>query len=96
MSNRLVRDLAAGKTPMYASAPDQGLSPAEAARVLGVSRQFVDRAIATGKIAHSHKPGSSHRLIAVSELDRFAAERVRRRDSVNQAIDALREGGLEY
>ena len=96
LSNRLLRDLAAGKTPVYASEPDEGLTPAEAARMLGVSRQFVDRMIATGKLACTNKPRSTHRVVAVTDVERFAAERARRRDGVNRAIDALRDGGLEY
>ena len=96
LSNRLLRDLAAGKTPVYASGPDQGVTPAEAARVLGVSRQFVDRMIAAGKLACTNKPGSSHRLVALADVERFAVERARRRDGVSRAIDALVEGGAEY
>lgn len=96
LSNRLVRDLAAGKTPVYSSDSDEGLSPAQAARVLGVSRQFVDRMIAVGKIRCTHKPGSSHRLVSVGEVERFSMERSRRSDGVAAAIDALRDGGLEY
>jgi excisionase family DNA binding protein len=92
----LLRDLACGKTPVYASEPDQGLSPAEAARLLGVSRQFVDRMISAGKLECSNKPGSTHRLIAVADVERFAVERARRREGVNRALDVLREGGLDY
>jgi hypothetical protein len=34
-SSQLIRDLASGQTPAYSCDPNQGLSPAQAAKVLG-------------------------------------------------------------
>ena len=95
MTNQLVRDLAAGKSPVYVSSADAGVTPAEAARVLGVSRQFVDRMIAAGRLSATRKPGSSHRLVSVSDLERLATQRLQRRDGVARAVDAIR-GDLPY
>ena len=95
MANQLVRDLAAGKSPVYVSGADAGVTPAEAARVLGVSRQFVDRMIAAGQLNAIRKPGSSHRLVPLSDLERVATQRLQRRDCVARAVDAIR-GGLPY
>jgi len=34
-----------------------------------VSRQFVARLIADGKLTHRHKPGSKHRIISITEIN---------------------------
>lgn len=44
-------------------AAEAGVSPADAATLLGVSRQFVNRLIADGNLTHRYKPGSKHRII---------------------------------
>ena len=71
-------------------------SPAEAARILDVSRQYVDRLLADGRLPFGHKPGSTHRTIRVVDVERLAAERSRRRASTDAAITALIDGGLDY
>ncbi len=81
---------------MYASSGEEGISPQNAANLLGVSRQFVDRLIAGGRLACEHKPGSTHRLIALSEVARFLAERDQRAVGARRAVDALLAGGLDY
>jgi excisionase family DNA binding protein len=95
VAERLVRDIAAGRHPVYVTAEDD-VSPAEAARILGVSRQFVDRLLASGRLAFAHKPGSTHRTIRVAAIEQFANERNRRRTNTDKAIDALLDGGMEY
>jgi excisionase family DNA binding protein len=95
VAERVVRDIAAGRHPVYVTAEDD-LSPAEAARILGVSRQFVDRLLASGRLAFAHTPGSTHRTIRVAASEQFANERNRRRANTDRAIDALLDGGLEY
>lgn len=92
---RVFRDLAAGRHPVYAAAEDE-MTPAEAARFLGVSRQFLDGQMAAGKLAFSTKPGSSHRVLTVSEVQRFQTRRERRRASTDKAIAALLNGGADY
>lgn len=95
LAERLVRDLAAGRHPIYTTAEDE-VSPADAARLLGVSRQYVDRLIADGRLPFTRKPRSTHRTIRVADVERLDAERARRRDNINKAIIALLEGGLDH
>ena len=95
LAERLVRDIAAGRHPLYVTSEDD-VSPAEAAHILGVSRQFVDRLLASGRLPVSRKPGSTHRTILVSDVEAFATERNRRRTNTDKAIAALLDGGLEY
>lgn len=95
LAERLLRDLAAGRHPIYTTSEDE-VSPAEAARILDVSRQYVDRMIADGRLPFGHKPGSTHRTIRVVDVERLAAARSRRRASTDAAITALIDGGLDY
>ena len=91
----LVRDIAAGRHPIYVTAEDE-VSPAEAARLLGVSRQYIDRLLIAGRLPYTRKPGSTHRTIRVASVKHLANERSRRRNNTDKAITALLEGGLEY
>lgn len=95
LTERLVRDIAAGRHPMYVTNEDE-VSPAEAARLLGVSRQYVDRLLINGRLPFTRKPGSTHRTIRVASIEHLANERSRRRNNTDKAITALLEGGLEY
>ena len=92
---RLVRDIAAGRHPVYVTAEDE-VSPAEAARLLGVSRQYVDRLLADGRLPYARKPESTHRTISVADIEALVTERSRRRSNTDKAITALLEGGLDY
>ena len=94
-TERLIGDIAAGRHPIYTTSDDE-LSPAEAARMLGVSRQYVDRLIADGRLPFSRKPGSTHRLILVHDVEQLASARAERRKHSAAAIAALLDGGLEY
>ena len=42
---------------------DDVVTPREAGELLGVSRQFVDKLIASGRLAAECKPGSRHRVV---------------------------------
>jgi len=95
LAERVVRDLAAGLHPIYTTSEDE-VSPADAARLLGVSRQYVDRLIADGRLPFARKPGSTHRMIRVADVRRLIAARARRRENTDKAIAALLEGGLDY
>jgi len=95
LAERLLRDLAAGRHPIYTTSEAE-VSPAEAAQILAVSRQYVDRMIADGRLPFGHKPGSTHRPIRVVDVERLAAERSRRRASTDAAITALIDAGLDY
>lgn len=68
------------------------VTPAQAAQMLGVTRQFVDRLCATGVLTFRRLPGSSHRRIRVKEVLDVVTERERRRaggDAVRSAMDEL-------
>ena len=58
--------------------PDQEVTPAGAADLLGVTRQFVDRLLADGVLAFRRLPGSKHRRIRVGDVLALAEERQRR------------------
>lgn len=75
---------------------DELISPAEAGRILGVSRQYVDKLIASGRLPATTKPGSSHRLIPVVDL--IALERQRRTRNAEAAgiVDDLIDAGVDY
>lgn len=55
------------------------VTPAQAADILGVSRQFVDRLCEDGVLAFRRLPGSRHRRIRVQDVVDVAAEREQRR-----------------
>ena len=66
--------------------PDQEVTPAGAADLLGVTRQFVDRLLADGVLEFRRLPDSKHRRIKVGDVLALAEERDRRR----QGSDAIR------
>ena len=66
--------------------PDREVTPAGAAELLGVTRQFVDRLLADGVLAFRRLPSSKHRRIKLGDVLALAAERGRRR----QGTDAIR------
>jgi len=94
LAYRLVSDLASGLNPRYTTAESE-MTPNEAARYLGVSRQFLDRQLRAGRITYRCKPGSTHRLVSVVEVERFATERDRKRTATDKAIEALLDAGAE-
>ena len=95
LAARLIRDIAAGRHPVYVTTEDE-VSPAQAARLLGVSRQYVDRLLADGRLPYTRKPNSTHRTITVAKIEALVNERSRRRSNTDKTITALLEGGLEY
>ena len=59
--------------------PRREVTPAGAADLLGVTRQFVDRLLADGALEFRRLPGSKHRRIKVGDVLNLAEERDRRR-----------------
>lgn len=96
VAERLLADLAAGRSPVYAVSGDDGVSPSKAAELLGVSRQFLDHLIKSGKVTYHRKPASTHRLIPLSEIQRLQRERHERGVGVSKAIEALLDAGADY
>ncbi len=83
----------------YTASPEAGVSPADAATLLGVTRQFVDRLIADGKLTHrvqARIEASDHRIISITDINNLKAQREHGRNGVRRAVDALVDGGIEY
>ncbi len=81
-------DVANGTRVVVLRAEDE-VTPAQAADILGVTRQFVDRLCEDGVLAFRRLPGSRHRRIRVQDVMDVAAERERRRaggDAIRAAI----------
>jgi excisionase family DNA binding protein len=70
--------------------PEREVSPAGAADLLGVTRQFVDRLLADGTLAFRRLPDSKHRRIKVGDVLALASERERRRQGADVIRSALR------
>jgi excisionase family DNA binding protein len=72
------------------------VSPAQAARLLGVSRQYVDRLIAAGVLPARQLPSSSYRKIPVRALLTHEQARVRKREGIRKVVADAADAGLEY
>lgn len=70
---------------------DDEVTPTEAAKLMGVTRQFVDRLCEDGALPFRRLPGSRHRRIRVEDVREVAAEREQRRagsDAIRAALGA--------
>jgi excisionase family DNA binding protein len=72
------------------------VTPREAGELLGVSRQFIDKLIADGRLAAQFKPGSRHRVVRVADVLELEASRRVAADRIGATIDVLVDGGAEY
>jgi excisionase family DNA binding protein len=72
------------------------LSPAQAARLLGVSRQYVDRLVASGDLSSRRLPKSSYRKVLVRDVLQHKTLRERKRTGINRVVDEATAAGLEY
>jgi len=87
----MLDDVASG-TKIIVLRSDDEVTPAQAARMLGVSRQFVDRLCEDEVLAFRRLPGSRHRRVRVQDVLDVGAERERRRaggDALRAAIGDL-------
>ncbi len=75
---------------------DDVVTPREAGELLGVSRQFVDKLIASGRLAAECKPGSRHRVVRVADVLQLEASRRAGADRIGSTIDTLVDAGAEY
>ena len=75
---------------------DAEVTPAEAARLLGVSRQYVDRLIASGVLPARRLPGSSYRRIPARAVLAQRATRERKRARIRAVVDGAVAAGVEY
>lgn len=74
----MLDDVAQGARVVVLRTEDE-VTPAQAADILGVTRQFVDRLCEDGVLAFRRLPGSRHRRIRVQDVVDIAAEREQRR-----------------
>lgn len=81
----MLDDVAHGARVVVLRVEDE-VTPAGAADILGVTRQFVDRLCEDGVLTFRRLPGSRHRRIRVQDVVDVAAEREQRR----AGSDALR------
>lgn len=84
----MLDDVAHGSRVVVLRAEDE-VTPAQAAALLGVTRQFVDRLCEDGVLAFRRLPGSRHRRIRVQDVVAVSDERERRRaggDAIRAAI----------
>lgn len=72
------------------------LSPQGAAEMIGVSRQYIDKMIYEGRLHCTYKPGSSHKLLATSDVVEFEKERVNVGKRVGAAINDVIAAGADY
>ncbi|OIQ73698.1 helix-turn-helix domain protein [mine drainage metagenome] len=72
------------------------VTPQEAAEFLSVSRQYVDKLIAEGRIQFEYKPASKHRVIRVSDLIAFEQSRQQGNARIGAAINEVIDAGAEY
>jgi excisionase family DNA binding protein len=75
---------------------DDEVSPAKAGKLLGLSRQYVDRLITEGVLPARRLPGSTHRKVRVSDVLHLADTRAERQRSITDMVDTLTEAGAEY
>ena len=71
-------DVAQGSRVVVMRTEDE-VTPAQAADMIGVTRQFVDRLCADGVLPYHHLPDSRHRRIRVQDVIDLASEREARR-----------------
>jgi excisionase family DNA binding protein len=76
--------------PLIVLWPHREVTPAGAAELLGVTRQFVDRLLADGALAFRRLPDSTHRRIKVRDVLLLAEERGRHRNGAATIRRALR------
>jgi excisionase family DNA binding protein len=77
-------------------AADSTLTPAEAGRLLGLSRPFVARLLDEGTLPSTHLPGSSHRVVRLQDVLAFAERRRRRSEGRRRIVDAIQDADLPY
>ena len=77
-------------------ASDSELSPSETGKLLGLSRQYVDRLVDLGEIPSRTLPGSAHRRIRVADIVSFQDRRNTRRRRISDAVNTLTDAGAEY
>ncbi|MGO1591616.1 MAG: helix-turn-helix domain-containing protein [Ancrocorticia sp.] len=76
---RAMLDEVASGSPVVVLRTEDEVTPAQAAKILGVTRQFVDRLCEESVLSFRRLPDSRHRRIRVQDVLDVAAEREERR-----------------
>lgn len=84
----MLDDVANGARVVVLRADDE-VTPAQAAHLLGVTRQFVDRLCEDGVLPFRRLPDSRHRRIQLQDVVDVAAEREQRRAGADAIRAAL-------
>lgn len=98
----LVRVLVAAAGPLDEGdavaivAEEAEVSPTQAAKLLGVSRQYVDRLVSDGVLPAHRIPGSAYRRIPVRAVLAQREARSRKREGIRKAVADAAAAGLEY
>jgi excisionase family DNA binding protein len=74
---------------------DDEVTPAKAAEMIGVTRQYVDRLCEDGALAFRRLPGSTHRRIRVQDVLDVVGEREARRTGGDALRAAIADAGLD-
>ena len=72
------------------------VSPAQAAKLLGVSRQYVDRLLEADVLPSRRLPNSAYRRIPVRAVIEHRTTRDRKRAAITSVIDDSLTAGLPY
>lgn len=72
------------------------VSPAQAAKLLGVSRQYVDRLVAAEILPVHRLPNSSYRKIPVRAVLAHKKRRDRKREGIRKIVTDATAAGLQY
>ncbi len=89
----LLTDVAGGERVVVLRAEEE-VTPAQAAEMLGVTRQFVDRLCEDEVLPFRRLPSSRHRRIRVQDVVDVATERERRRAGHAAVRAAIEDAGL--
>ena len=92
----LLQMAASLRSGFIVAAADESVSPRVAGAMLGVSRQLVDRMISDGQIPATTKPGSTHKLVRVSDILELDEQRRKRHSAVDDLVAGLLDDGEEY
>jgi len=77
-------------------AEEAELSPAQAAKLLGVSRQYVDRLVAAEMLPVHRLPNSSYRKIPARAVLAYKKTRDRKREGIGRIVADATAAGLKY
>ena len=95
MLRAAAHDLLGGNT-VLALPLETRLTPNEAAELLGISRPFLLDLIAQGRIPAEPLPDSTHRLLRLTDVLAFQAERERRGEARRAIMQIVEDENLPY